>query len=71
MPGFRDREGQDGLQTKQLMVLSRLAGLVVLLVVTIFLAWAGANLIEALYLSVVLMTSLMYLAYEMRLHRKV
>lgn len=69
--GFRDREGKYRLQTKQLMFLGGLAGLVILLAVTILLIWVGANLIEALYLSVVLMTGLMYLAYEVRLNRKV
>jgi hypothetical protein len=55
----------------QLMYVGGLTGLVLLLAVTRLLTWAGASLGEALYLAVVLMTSLMYLAYEVKLHRKV
>ncbi len=54
---------------EQFMYLGGLAGLVILLAVTTFLAWAGARLGEALYLSVFGVVMVSYLVIEWRLRR--
>ncbi len=51
------------------MYLGGLAGLVILLAVTIILAWAGARLGEALYLSVFGVVIVSYIMIEWRLRR--
>ncbi len=68
-PGFRDRKGKGRLQTEQLMYLGGLVGLVILLVVTTLLAWAGASLGEALYLSALSVVIIGYSTAEWRLRR--
>ena len=54
---------------EQLLYLGGLAGLVILLAVTSFLAWAGARLGEALYLSVFCVVIVSYLVIELLLRR--
>jgi hypothetical protein len=52
-----------------LMTIGGLAGLVILLAVTTLLAWAGASLGEALYLSVLSLVIAGYGLTEWRLRR--
>jgi hypothetical protein len=54
---------------EQLMTIGGLAGLVILLAVTTLLAWAGASLGEALYLSVLSLVIAGYGLTEWRLRR--
>ncbi len=54
---------------ERLMYLGGLAGLVILLSVTTILAWAGARLGEALYLSVFGIVMVSYIGIEWRLRR--
>ncbi len=54
---------------EQLLYLGWLTGLVILLTVIIILAWAGARVGEALYLSIFGVVMVSYLVIEWRLRR--